>query len=121
MKKSRKMKTLLEQLRKIPNVSMACEKVGVARNTYYTWLKADPDFRQEVDEAVLSGTDSINDLAESKLLTHINNGNLRAIEYWLNNNKKSYIKPREKITFKANQPAVITSIEMVSIDDISDD
>lgn len=112
------MKPLLEQLRKIPNVSMACEKVGVARNTYYTWLKEDEGFKDEVDQAMLSGTESISDLAESKLLTHINNGNLRAIEYWLSNNKKSYIKPREKMTFKTNQPAVITAIEMISADDL---
>ncbi len=120
MKKSRKQAPILEQLRSVPNVSIACERVGIARNTFYTWLKDDSEFKQAVEEAMQHGVNSVSDLAESKLIAHINNGNLRAIEYWLNNNKKSYIKPREKMSFKTNQPAVITNIDMVYVDDLDD-
>lgn len=96
MKKYRKEQSLLEQLRTIPNVSLACEKVGLSRNTVYRWCREDPEFKARLDEALESGVESVNDLAESKLIANINNGNMRAIQYWLDNNKKTYIKPRAK-------------------------
>lgn len=96
MKKYRKEKPFLEELRKIPNISLACEKVGIARNTVYRWRNEDSDFDARVEDALVSGVESVNDLAESKLVTNINNGNMRAIQYWLDNNKKTYIRPRPK-------------------------
>lgn len=96
MKRHRKEQQFLDQLATIPNVSLACEKVGLSRNTVYRWCKEDPQFQTKMDEALDSGTKSINDLAESKLITHINNGNLRAIQYWLDNNKSNYARPRPK-------------------------
>src|SRR3989338_4560343 len=86
----------LEQIKSIPNVSLACEKVGLSRNTVYRWCNEDPEFKERVDAALENGIESVNDLAESKLITNINNGNMRAIQYWLDNNKKTYIRPRPK-------------------------
>lgn len=97
MKKHYKEDKFLEQLERVPNVSLACEKVGVSRNTIYRWRSEDPAFAARMDTALVAGTESVNDLAESKLISHINNGNLRAIQYWLDNNKKNYIKPRPKV------------------------
>lgn len=96
MKKYRKEQALLEQLKTIPNVSLACEKVGLSRNTVYRWCREDPEFKARLDEALESGVESVNDLAESKLIANINSGSMRAIQYWLDNNKKTYIKPRAK-------------------------
>ena len=96
MKKHRKESLFLEQLKTIPNVSLACEQVGLSRNTVYRWCREDPEFKARLDEALENGIDSVNDLAESKLITNINNGNMRAIQYWLDNNKKTYIRPRPK-------------------------
>lgn len=96
MKRYRKEGAFLEQLRTVPNVSLACEKVGLSRNTVYRWCKEDLDFKERLDLAISTGTDSINDLAESKLIGHINSGNLRAIQYWLDNNKRNYARPRPK-------------------------
>lgn len=96
MKKYRKEQSLLEQLRTIPNVSLACEKVGLSRNTVYRWCREDPEFKARLDEALESGVESVNDLAESKLIANINSGSMRAIQYWLDNNKKTYIRPRPK-------------------------
>ena len=96
MKRYRKEKPFLEELRKIPNISLACEKVGIARNTVYRWRSEDSDFDARVEDALVSGVESVNDLAESKLVTNINNGSMRAIQYWLDNNKKTYIRPRPK-------------------------
>jgi len=122
MKKSRKQAPILEQLRSVPNVSIACERVGIARNTFYTWLKADPEFKQAVEEAMQRGVDSVSDLAESKLIAHINNGSMRAIEYWLDNHKKAYIKPRDKKFWdRENLPPEPIKIEIVSMRDVLGD
>ena len=96
MKRNRKEIPFLEQLKTIPNISLACEKVGLSRNTIYRWCNEDPDFKDRLDVAIDSGTDSINDLAGSKLVGLINAGNLNAIKYWLDNNKKTYMRPRPK-------------------------
>jgi hypothetical protein len=113
MKKHYKENQFIEQLERVPNVSLACEKVGIARNTVYRWCAEDSDFKARMDTALESGVHSVNDLAESKLISHINNGNMRAIQYWLDNNKKNYIKPREKV-----QPPLIpvTKIEIVGLE-----
>lgn len=104
MKKHYKENKFLEQLERVPNVSLACEKVGLARNTIYRWRGEDPAFTARMDTALVAGTESVNDLAESKLISHINNGNMRAIQYWLDNNKKNYIKPRPKVEQRLISP-----------------
>ncbi|MFA6077310.1 MAG: hypothetical protein WC735_04535 [Candidatus Paceibacterota bacterium] len=96
MKRFRHENAFLEQIKTIPNISLACEKIGLSRNTIYRWCKEDPDFKNRLDEALGNGTESVNDLAESKLITLINSGNMQAIKYWLDNNKKNYMRPRPK-------------------------
>jgi hypothetical protein len=114
MKKKYKEDKFLEQLERVPNVSLACEKVGLSRNTVYRWCIEDTDFKARMDTALDSGVHSVNDLAESKLISHINNGNLRAIQYWLDNNKKNYIKPRDKNMWQPLIP--VTKIEIVGLE-----
>ena len=116
------MKPLLEQLHKLPNISVACERVDVSRNTFYKWCTSDPEFKKEVDIALESGIESINDLAESKIIGLINGGNQRAAEYWLNNHKKQYIKPRDKNFWVVEKgPRQITKINVVSLRDVLGD
>jgi single-stranded DNA-specific DHH superfamily exonuclease len=75
-------------------------------------------FRESVEVALSCGVDSITDLAESKLVTHINNGSLRAIQYWLDNHKKEYIRPRNKDMWK--KPFVpISSITINTVDPLN--
>ncbi len=96
MKRYRKEKAFLEQIAKVPNISLACEKVGLSRNTIYRWCNEDPDFKVRLDTAMGSGVESVSDLAESKLVGLINGSNLNAIKYWLDNHKKEYLRPRPK-------------------------
>ena len=114
MKKKYKEDKFLEQLERVPNVSLACEKVGLSRNTVYRWCGEDPDFKVRMDTALQSGVHSINDLAESKLISHINGGSFRAIQYWLDNHKKEYIKPRDKNMWQPFVP--VTKIEIVGLE-----
>lgn len=96
MKKHRKAKIFLEELRLVPIVSSASGKTGLSRNTIYRWRKEDPDFATVMDEALNNGVSSINDLAESKLVIKIKEGDFPAIKYWLDNHKKEYMRPRPK-------------------------
>lgn len=96
MKKYRKSKKFLEELKAVPIVSLACEKTGISRNSVYEWRKNDNDFKKAMDEALENGTYSINDLAESKLINAIQKGEKWAIMFWLSNNKKNYARPRPR-------------------------
>ena len=81
---------LLEQLKKIPIIQIACEKVGMGRATFYRWKKEDADFAKKVDEAIFDGRLLVNDLAESQLISAVKDRNFAAIMYWLKHHHPSY-------------------------------
>ncbi|MDR0462710.1 MAG: hypothetical protein LBG64_00615 [Pseudomonadales bacterium] len=85
---------ILEGLAKNSIVEVACQKSGVSRATYYRWLKDDPEFAAQAQEAIDKGVASVNDLAVSKLLTAIQGGNITAIQFWL---RKMHPKFRDKL------------------------
>lgn len=89
---------VLEQLKKIPIIQLACEKSGVGRATYYRWRKDDPEFAKLADEALAQGTLLINDLAESKLIASVQNQNMTAIIFWLKNHHPAYTTKIELTT-----------------------
>ena len=83
-------KLLLEQLRKTPIVQIACEKIGVARATFYRWKTDDKGFGKLADEALFEGALMVNDLAESQLIGAIKERNLSAATYWLRHHHPQY-------------------------------
>ncbi len=83
-------KAILEQLRKLPIVQVACQKASVGRASYYRWLKQDKKFAKEAEEAIAEGVEMINDLSESQLITAIKNQNFSAVRFWLQNRHKAY-------------------------------
>lgn len=83
-------KALVVQLRKTPIVQIACERTGVGRSTYYKWRKNDYIFGRAADRALEAGRFFINDLAKSKLLQLIKDGNLTAIIFWLKHNDPKF-------------------------------
>jgi hypothetical protein len=97
--KKRNMKKLLEYLDTIPNISTACEKANISRNTFYRWMKEYPEFKAVFEEAYLKGLESMSDLAESKLFSKINQSDFKAIKYYLDNNNPRYRKPRPRSIF----------------------
>ncbi len=107
--KIHKKKEFLDELRRVPLISYACDKVGIARQTYYRWIEANQDFKNEVGLAMQEGADKVNDMANSQLFKSINNGELRAIIYW--NEKQS-----DRINKMANRLQGKT--ENVSTEDI---
>jgi len=93
---------ILEQLKKTPIVQIACEKVGIARATYYRWNYADRKFSMLAQEAILEGSRLINDMAESQLLSAIRDKNMTAIIFWLKHHHPAY-ETRVEIRQAASQ------------------
>lgn len=81
---------LLIELTKVPIVQVACQRIGVGRATYYSWRESDTGFRKLADKAIAEGNFVINDLAESKLISNIQDGNNTSIIFWLKNHHGSY-------------------------------
>ncbi len=112
MKKKSLEKTFIEELAKTANISVACERVGLSRQTVYRWMENEKRFSKNVDEAKKLGVESINDLAESKLITDIKIGKPRAYRYWLDNHKKEYMRPRPKNFWEDMGKEKIDAIEV---------
>ena len=83
MKKNRTKNLFLEQLRKVPIVQICAEKVGLSRNSVYTWRKKDKKFATEMDKALQEGEDFINDMGEGQLINLIKNESWPALAFWL--------------------------------------
>lgn len=86
---------MIEALKKTPIVEIACKKAGIGRATYYRWRIEDEGFAKKADEALLEGSQFINDMAESQLLTAIRDNNLSAIIFWLRNHHAIYANKLE--------------------------
>jgi len=99
--------TVVDNLKHLPIIEVACSKAGIARATYYRWKSSDNKFAKLADEAISNGVGYINDLAESKLLSEINNGNLTSIMYWLNHRHNAY-NNRVEITASIKQSQSLT-------------
>lgn len=83
MKKNRVKKDFLDQLKKVPIVLSACEKVGISRQSVYRWRNEDPTFRREMYSAIEEGEDHVNDYVENQLLALIKEKHFNAIRFWL--------------------------------------
>ena len=99
MKKKKLKNVFMEQLRKIPIVQVACEKVGISRNSIYRWRNEDEEFRKEMDQALADGESLVNDMGESQLLSLIQDKNWHAISFWLRHRNPKF---RERIEVNAN-------------------
>lgn len=99
-------KVVLEQLRKIPIVQIACERSNIGRSTYYRWRRDDPKFKKATDEAMQDGEEMINDLSESQLITLIKEKNFPAIQLWLRQHHPKYRNKVELTTKTAEEEAL---------------
>lgn len=60
-RKKKKFISIFEK--KVCNIKQTCKAVGITRQTYYNWMKEDPDFAQEVTDV----EESLYDDIESKM------------------------------------------------------
>lgn len=93
MKKSQAKPNLIEELEKTPIISVACEKVGISRQTAYRWMKEDENFLDRVQEAMKHGVGLVNDVAESNILRGIKQGDKGDTKYWLSHRHEAFKKP----------------------------
>jgi ACT domain-containing protein len=99
MKKHNSSKLFLEEVAKVPIVQIACEKVGISRNTVYRWRKEDSEFASKMDTALAEGVEYINDVAESQLLNMVKEKNFPALSLWLRHRHSAY-KAKLEVTTK---------------------
>lgn len=99
MKKNRNKDLILEQVRKIPIIQVACEKIGIARATVYRWKDEDEKFRKNLEVALAEGEALINDMGESQLLSLMKEKNWPAISFWLRHRNPKF---RDRIEVTAN-------------------
>lgn len=93
MKKGKVWKKFLEELEKTPIISVACEKVGISRNSIYRWRLEDYNFAEQVDAALELGIGFVNDVAEGNVLRGIKQGDSGMTKYWLSSRHKAYKRP----------------------------
>lgn len=91
---SPKKRAMVEALTKaLGVVKMACESVGISRQTHYNWLKEDEAYQQ----ACVNIPDIVLDFAEHHLHKLISEGNVSATIFYLKTKGKGrgYIEKQE--------------------------
>lgn len=97
MKKLRVRDKFIKELQNTPIVQVACDKLGISRQTYYRWLKEDASFASVADYALSQGTERVNDIAVSNVLRGIQNQSESYTKYWLNCRHPEFRRPLERI------------------------
>ena len=104
---------VIENLKRMPIIEIACNKSGVSRATYYRWKEQDPAFSLAVDKAQEEGEALIRDVAVSKIIKGINDDNLTAAMYWLNHRDPRFSNKVEISTTTKPQEALSKEQEEV--------
>lgn len=113
IKKDREL--IIEQLKRTPLVQAAVEKVGVARSTFYRWKLESSEFNNASNEAQAEGIRLMNDFAESKILSAIQDGNLTAAMYWLNHRHQAYGNKLEVTATARNEEEPLTNEQQKAV------
>lgn len=90
-------RVVLEHLKKMPIVQVACERAHIGRATYYRWRKEDSTFRTAADEAFDEGEAFITDMSESQVMSLIREKHWPAIRFWLQHHHPKYA-PKLEVT-----------------------
>lgn len=88
---SKKQMKFLEVLRGVAlNISAACDSCNIGRTTYYDWYNGNVRFKEEVDNL----SESLIDIAESKLMNNILAGKEASVFFFLKTKgkKRGYIE-----------------------------
>lgn len=81
---------VIDILKELPIIQIACKKSGISRATFYRWRKEDKEFLRHSEDALGQGIEFINDMSESQLIALIKEKKMPAISLWLKNNHKRY-------------------------------
>jgi len=81
---------IIEQLKKMPIIQVACQRAGIGRTTFYDWCNKDKEFKKATDEAMKEGEDFISDISESQLISLIREKSFSALQLWLRTHHPKY-------------------------------
>ena len=81
---------LIETLKEMPIIQVACKRAGISRATYYRWRSEDKNFRRTSEDAMEQGYAFINDMSESQVITLIKEKKMPAITLWLKHHHARY-------------------------------
>jgi hypothetical protein len=104
---------VLEHLRESGNVSFACKRAGLSRETYYRWIKDNEDFAVKAQQSITDGKSFVNDLAHTKLMQSINEGYFPAVKFQLINCHDDYHPKKTTSPYRIEEttpPITIASI-----------
>ena len=105
MKKNKKYR-VLEELRNVPNIQLACERIGISRQTFYRWKEEDLSYSEEVDKALDFSREYVNDIAESQLMKGVKEGSFKHLVFWLSHNSNRYRNIKTHMPIKNNLPKI---------------
>tara|TARA_R110002012_G_scaffold77863_2_gene198548 strand:- start:3255 stop:3671 length:417 start_codon:yes stop_codon:yes gene_type:complete len=94
VKRHEKKQAFLETLeRSAHNISLACKKHNIARQTFYNWCKEDSIFKEACDDV----QEGLLDLAESMLHKKVREGNTAELIFLLKTKgkKRGYVERQE--------------------------
>ena len=118
--KKNKQKMIQALERSLGIVTPACKEVGISRNTFYEWYKADEDFKKAVDDI----NEITLDFAENQLLKKIKEGSERSILFYMKYKarKRGYTDSLD-VTSGGDKlnPIVFNIIKPKKDDDVSED
>ncbi len=83
MKKDKIKELFLEQVRRVPIILLACDKLKIGRTTVYSWKAKDKDFKKKLEDALSEGEENINEMSEVQLVSMIKEKNWQAVSFWL--------------------------------------
>ena len=72
------------------NITVACKKVGISRQTFYNWINKNAEFKEAIEEIEEAKIDAV----ETMLMKQISKGNLGAIIFFLKTKgkKRGYVE-----------------------------
>ncbi|MFA5736900.1 MAG: hypothetical protein WC893_01950 [Candidatus Paceibacterota bacterium] len=96
---------LAEEIEKTPVIQIACDKIGISRNTFYRWMKEDHKFLVRINEAMSLGVGLVSDVALSNVLEGIKRKDTMYTKYWLSHKHPDFRRP---YVFKVDSDDLIT-------------
>jgi hypothetical protein len=104
---------VLEHLSESGNVSYACKRTGVSRETYYRWRADDEGFLVQTENAVSQGKAFVNDLAHTKLMQSIQEGYFPAVRFQLVNCHDDYHPKKTTSPYRIEEQTPLITIASI--------
>ena len=95
-RQKREKMVLLEQLRKMPVISVACERTGLGRTTFHRWCKEDPAFNDAVNEAMSEGDKVLDDVGKTQLVSLMKDKKWEAVKYYLEKHHPEFLSDKNR-------------------------